>query len=628
MHPLDPLSSDEINLAREIVENYFGQDSTIRFPSLVLAEPAKSEVKNFSDTNLLNREVLAVIILTEKRVSYELRISLSKSEVIKARELQNEQPPIYLQEFLSAQEAVKDSKEWQEAVRRRGVSDFNLVQIDIWSTGDYPIDGVEGSRRLARGTSYLREDETDNGYARPLENLIAVVDLNYLEVVKVIDGPVITLPDSGSRYDAGSIESNRPELRPLDIIQPEGPSFNVEGNIVEWQNWSFRVSLHPTDGLVLHKVAYEDEGIKRSVLYRASLSEMVVPYGNPSEMFFWRNAFDAGEYGIGRNTGSLELGCDCLGEIYYFDALMADDLGRPSTIKNAICMHEEDFSILWKHWDINSGLSEVRRSRRLVVSSIATLGNYDYGFYWYFYQDGHIEFETKLTGIVQTQLVESNELEGDYGKLIDERIVGINHQHIFNVRLDVEIDGSNNSVFEVDVVAESKEDCQVGNGIIDKSTLLKTELEAQREIDPFVNRVWKIVNPNEKNSFGKPVGFRLVPQATQLLLAANGSRIRNRAGFATKHLWVTPYSDKELHAGGEYPNQREGSDGLPLWTKEDRSIEDTDIVVWHTFGVSHVARPEDWPVMPVHCVGFKFEPAGFFRRNPSIDLPGHKGHCG
>ena len=252
MHPLDPLSAEEIDLAREIVKSHFEKDSAIRFPSLVLAEPTKTEVENFSDTNFLNREVLAVIILTEKRTSHELRISLSKGEVIKSRDLKNEQPPIYLQEFLSAQEAVKNSKEWQEAVERRGVSDFNLVQVDIWSTGDYPIDGIESSRRLARGTSYLREDETDNGYSRPLENLIAVIDLDYLEVVKVIDGPAISVPELSSRYDAKSIESHRPELRPLDIIQPEGPSFTVEGNIVDRQNWSFRVSLHPTDGLVLH----------------------------------------------------------------------------------------------------------------------------------------------------------------------------------------------------------------------------------------------------------------------------------------------------------------------------------------------------------------------------------------
>ncbi len=625
VHPLDPLTADEINTARKVVEKHFDGVDSIRFPSLVLAEPNKSVVNEPS--GVFERQALAVVMDTDSCSSYEIKVSLSEGKVVGERELEDEQPPIYLQEFLSAQLAVKNSEEWQEAVKRRGIEDFDLVQVDVWSAGDYPVEGIERSRRIARATSYLREDETDNGYARPLENLVTIIDLGALEVIKVIDGEVLPIPKSGSRYDAASIDSTRPEIKPLEITQPEGPSFTVEGNYVNWQNWNFRVSLHPTDGLVLHKICYEDDGENRPIIYRASLSEMVVPYGNPSDSFHWRNAFDAGEYGLGRNIGSLELGCDCLGEIYYFDALMADDRGMPSTIKNAICMHEEDFSILWKHWDINSGLSEVRRNRRLVVSSIATLGNYDYGFYWYFYQDGHIELEIKLTGIIQTQLIADDSSDFSYGKLVDNRIVGVNHQHIFNVRLDVEIDGTDNSVYEVDVVPESNSDCLVGNGIVDKTTIFKTEFDAQRNIDPAVNRVWKVVNPNKLNDFGEPVGFRLVPQASQLLLAAEHSRIYKRAGFATKHLWVTPFSDDELHAAGEYPNQSDGSDGLPVWTSEDRPIENTDIVVWHTLGVSHVPRPEDWPVMPVHCVGFKFEPVGFFKRNPSIDLPASKSHC-
>ena len=69
-------------------------------------------------------------------------------------------------------------------------------------------------------------------------------------------------------------------------------------------------------------------------------------------------------------------------------------------------MHEEDYGILWKHHDLQGGTTEVRRSRRLVVSFIATVGNYEYGFYWYFYLDGNIQLEVKLTGIVSTMAIE------------------------------------------------------------------------------------------------------------------------------------------------------------------------------------------------------------------------------
>ena len=146
-----------------------------------------------------------------------------------------------------------------------------------------------------------------------------------------------------------------------------------------------------------HQVAYADNGRVRSVLHRASISEMVVPYGDPGEVHGWKNAFDAGEWGLGRMTQPLTLGCDCLGEIHYFDATIANEQGKPWVISNAICMHEEDYGILWKHQDMQGGRTEVRRSRRLVVSSIATVGNYEYGFYWYFYLDGSVQLEVKLT---------------------------------------------------------------------------------------------------------------------------------------------------------------------------------------------------------------------------------------
>ena len=187
----------------------------------------------------------------------------------------------------------------------------------------------------------------------------------------------------------------------------------VDGNLVTWQKWSLRVDMDPLEGLVLSTIGYEDGGRVRPIVYRASVSEMVVPYGDPSPMHQWKSAFDTGEWGLGRMANSLTLGCDCLGEIHYFDDVFADERGKPHTKSNAICMHEEDYSILWKHVDMVSGRTEVRRSRRLVVSSIATVGNYEYGFYWYFYLDGTMQLEVKLTGIMSTMAVAGND-PGDH----------------------------------------------------------------------------------------------------------------------------------------------------------------------------------------------------------------------
>ena len=271
------------------------------------------------------------------------------------------------------------------------------------------------------------------------------------EVLEVVDLGVVPLPPLAGSYYPEHNGPLRKDLRPLTITQPEGPSFSVEGNLVRWQKWSMRVGMDPIEGLVLHTVGYEEGGRVRPLVYRASVSEMVVPYGHPGPMHMWKSAFDAGEWGLGRMANSLTLGCDCLGEIFYFDDVFSDERGKPRTRPNAICMHEEDYGILWKHVDLPSGRTEVRRSRRLVISSIATVGNYEYGFYWYFYLDGTMQLEVKLTGIMSTMGVDGAD-PGPHANMVAPGLAAPYHQHLFNVRLDMEIDGPENAVFEVDTV--------------------------------------------------------------------------------------------------------------------------------------------------------------------------------
>jgi primary-amine oxidase len=251
----------------------------------------------------------------------------------------------------------------------------------------------------------LRTSPTDNGYARPIEGVVPVVDLNKMEVICVEDYGVIPLPPNSGNYGTEFVQNYRTDIKPLEITQPDGPSFSVSGQQVSWQKWKVRVGFTPREGLVLHTVSYTDQGTDRTIMYRASLSEITVPYGDPLPQAYRKNAFDCGEYGIGQMANSLKLGCDCLGEIHYFDGCVATSVGEVCVIENAICLHEEDCGILWKHTDWRTGHVEVRRSRRLVISFLATVGNYEYGFYWYFYQDGNIRCEVKLTGIVSTAAV-------------------------------------------------------------------------------------------------------------------------------------------------------------------------------------------------------------------------------
>ncbi len=509
---------------------------------------------------------------------------------------------------------------------RAGIEDFAKVQLDPWPAGRFGI-ADETNRRITRVPSYLRDEPTDNGYAWPIEGVLVFVDLATSEVLEVQDHGVVPVPRDKGSYLLADNEPVRAGLRPLEIVQPEGPSFTIDGHSISWQRWSMRVSMDPYEGLVLHDVGYEDDGRTRSILHRAAISEMVVPYADPGPMHGWKNAFDAGEWGLGRMANSLALGCDCLGEIRYLDAVFSDEHGNPYAITNAVCIHEEDYGILWKHWDMQGGTTEVRRSRRLVVSSIATVGNYDYGFYWYFYLDGSLQLEVKLTGIMSTMAYDPSGPAPTHANVIAPGLAAPHHQHMFCMRLDMDVDGPVNEVYEVDVVPDPLgDDNPIGNAFRPHATRLEQERDAQRFVDPSRNRTWKIVNPSVRNGLGEPVAYKLVPGSTPTLLADPSSSVGRRAAFATRNLWVTPYAPDERRASGPYPNQSTGEDGLPRWTAADRSLVGTDVVLWYSFGVTHIPRPEDWPVMPVEYAGFHLVPYGFFDRNPALDVPAPE-HC-
>ncbi|MGH3712537.1 MAG: hypothetical protein ACRDT4_03630 [Micromonosporaceae bacterium] len=314
-----------------------------------------------------------------------------------------------------------------------------------------------------------------------------------------------------------------------------------------------------------------------------------------------------------------------MGEIHYTDAVVCDELGNPQVIPNAICLHEEDYGTLWKHTDLYTpGSAEVRRQRRLVISFFTTVGNYDYGFYWYLYLDGRIECEAKLTGIVFTSAYRGLD-EWPYASEVAPAVGAPFHQHLFSARLDMMVDGNRNAVLEVDAKrVEASEENPHGNAFTRASKRLETEKDGVRDTDASVGRTWHIISTDRKNKLGQPTGYVLHPEQGPTLLADPTSSIAARAAFTTKRLWVTQYDPAERYPAGEFVNQNRGSDGLPKYIAANRSIDGEDIVLWHTFGVTHFPRPEDWPVMPVDYAGFKLTPYGFFDRNPTLNVPANE----
>ena len=620
IHPLDPLSADELTRAAMIFRETSKVSDEAYFACAIPAESPKAVVLDFEPDTRFDRAVRLVGHDPKKRRSFEAIVSLTDGALTSFDWAAAGQAPVGVGDIKPLYDALYKHPEWIEALQQRGIEDPSKVHVDPWVTPFQP-EGMSPQGRIFCGIAFVHEDSADNHYARPVEGLLAYVDTDTGKVV-VEDHGVVPVPNEPAEYAAHLVAQHRTDLKPLEITQPEGPSFEVEGNLIRWQKWQFRFSVQPVEGLVLHDIRYDDDGRQRPILYRAALSDMVVPYGDPSPMHSWKHAFDASEALLGHCANALSLGCDCLGVIRYFDATVLNPDGSTRTIENAVCLHEEDYGILWKHTNaFNPNLKpEVRRSRRLVISMIHTLGNYEYGFYWYFYQDGSIQFEVKLTGVVG---VSATSEDTDTAPLITPEIAAPIHQHLFCLRLDFNIDGGPNSVQEVDVEPLPEGEGNPYNaGFRAVTRTFKSEEEAKRNIDPARSRSWKVVNPESKNRVGKPVGYKLLPQASPTLLANENSVQGKRGAFARHNLWATPYSPDELDAGaGALSYRHPGGAGLPAYTAQNRSIENTDVVVWHTFGVTHVPRPEDWPVMPVEYAGFSLVPSGFFGQSPAIDVP-------
>lgn len=628
-HPLQRLSADEIRAARALFDAKGMLSPTTRFALLGLEEPAKDAVLGFKPGDPIDRRVRAVLLDVATGRSQAAVASLARGEIDTSVDLDpavDGQPPILLEELITVDEIVKADEGWRDAMARRGITNLDLVRPCPLSAGNFGIAGEQG-RRMLHVLSFLANRPEDHCWAHPIDGVVAYVDVVERRVIELTDHKIMPIPEEEANVDDPAyVGPPRTTLKPIEITQPDGPSFTVDGDVVQWENWSFRVGFDPREGLVLHQISIRDGQRQRPVIYRASLAEMVVPYADPSPVRFWQSYFDAGEYLLGLQVNSLEHGCDCLGEIRYFDAVLADGNGEPYEVPNAICMHEEDYGVVWKHTDIFTESKETRRQRRLVVSFFVTVGVYDYGFYWYLYLDGTIQLEVKATGVVFT----SSYVDGSpYATEIAPGLGAPYHQHLYCARLDMMVDGPRNTVDEVQAQRlPAGPDNPHGNAFTRTATRLRTEADAGRVADPSVARTWLISNPSSTNRLGQPVGYVLRPEGQPLLLTDDSSTTTRRAAFATKHLWVTRYDPAERFPAGDLINQHPGGAGLPAFVAQNRPIDGADVVLWHTFGAVHFPRPEDWPIMPVEYCGFTLKPFGFFDRNPTLNLPAStSAHC-
>ncbi|KAL2060121.1 hypothetical protein VTL71DRAFT_9943 [Oculimacula yallundae] len=651
-HPLLPLTIEESHRARDIVLGLH-KNSIIDFRAIALEEPPKAELKPFLDLEnsgklqansprparlaRANYDVIGV----DKVAKYcESLIDVSRGVLVD--QITVEKPAhaaLTLNEFDDMAAAVAASPLFQEAVAKLNIPKEFEVVVEPWPYGGPDED--EEYCRYFQALCFANDTRTGNPdsnfYAYPLP-LIPIMDARTKKIVRIDhlatggkqDGLSYgtSTGDLMDRYRAAEYVPEllpgglRKDLKPINVIQPDGPSFTVtDESLVEWQKWRFRVGFNYREGATLHDIRYDG----RSVMYRLSVSEMTVPYADPRAPFQRKQAFDFGDGGAGICANNLELGCDCLGHIKYFDSVKTADDGTTTVSPNVVCLHEQDNGIAWKHSNWRTGRAVVTRHRELVVQFIITLANYEYIFAYKFDQAGGILVEARATGIVSVVSIDAGKTS-EYGNVVSPGVLAQNHQHIFAVRIDPAIDGSENTVLteESHPVPTSAHRNPKGNfyEVVQKEIAKSSWLDAA----PQHNRVIKMINPNVLNPVsGHPVAYKFTPMATQLLLAQPDSIQARRARFAKHHVWVTKYKDGELYAGGRYTLQsKDEIGGVSDAVARNENVKNTDVVVWSCFGLTHNPRVEDWPVMPVDVMQLHFKPSDFFTANPALDVPSNR----
>jgi primary-amine oxidase len=473
-----------------------------------------------------------------------------------------------------------------------------------------------------------------NHYAFPLP-ITAVFDAASLEILSVdwlptgadaeVRQPLAYTPVPANEY-IGEYQTPRTDLKPLNVIQPEGASFTLTpvgttGHTLEWQKWHMRIGFNQREGPILYDVRYDG----RPLFYRVSLSDMNIPYADPRAPFHKKSAFDLGDAGAGAMANNLQLGCDCLGHIAYLDGTVSDDKGSPVLLENAICIHEQDGGIGWKHTNYRTGRAAVTRTRELVVQTIITVSNYEYILAYQFNTAAEFHYEVRATGILSTQPIDHSldKVGVPFGTVVHPGVLAAHHQHIFSLRIDPMLDGSHANRLVYSEAHPMPLDPKLnasGHGY----TVTETQVKESSGLDlaPQHNRIFKIQNTQSRNPINnQPAAYKIMAPPFQPILSHPSSFNFKRAEFADHAIYVTTHADRELYAGGWYTNQSRGGTGVRAWADRKDNVLDQDIVVWVQFGINHVPRIEDFPVMPCEVLKVMLKPVNFFERNPAGDVP-------
>lgn len=623
-HPLDALTTAEYWAVYDILKFAGHVTPETNFASVLLRPPAKAYVLGWKEGQPLQRA--ADVVLLRGGKSFASHVDIAARKVVRFDELQNAQAPFLRSELGGSGEFVKKDERIVKALARRGITDLRTVECLALPVA-YRAIPEQATQRTGFGGCSMKHG-VYHTWGRAIEGLTFQADMVEKKVIRVDDTELVPVPTGDVDYEE-TAESPRPHTTPISTAQPAGPGYRIDKGEVSWQNWLFRFRIDPRTGVILNLVRIVDKGRPRSILYEAGVSELFVPYMDTAPGWNNRAFIDAGQFFAASGfLKPLKPGLDCPAHASYFNGLSATEDGMPHLSENMACLFERHpESAAWRHGQ--EGTTFGRPNRQLVLRSAAVIGNYDYILDWRFEPDGSIEAAVGATGVIETRSV-TQKLAPDHGanagpetgQHVAANTLGVNHDHFFSFRLDLDVDGAANNFMVHRMVPKS-----VANDPMRKSIWVSQASTPQREQDAMMDihldrpSMWMFVNPAVKTGLNHNPGYEVMPGATAKSLMTADDPTQVLGAFCAHQFWVTPYNEGERYASGTYPTSSDGKDGLAVWTQANRPIVNTDIVGWYTMGFHHIPRAEDWPVMPVKWHHFHIRPFHFFERNPVLDLP-------